>query len=336
MRPRIAIVNSSSFGKLFPEHLERLSKFAEVRRIAVTPNITPENLIPELLSVHGIITSLSPRYTGDVLRSLPQLVAISRHGIGFDNIDIKAASRCGICVSRVPGIVEREAVAEHTISLMLAVSRQLVQAREAVLRGQWNSRAQYIGIELKGKKIGLVGFGNVGKRVADILIKGFGSEVVAFDPFIPPEEITASGATRVSFEELLTSCSIISLHCSLNDSNIHCFGEKEFSLIKKGSILINTSRAELVDEKSLEDALSKGYVGAYGSDVAEGAPLGLENRLLKHPNVIIVPHLGAYTLESLRGMGETTVCDMESIFVKQEFPENIVDRSIVSMGIKQW
>jgi lactate dehydrogenase-like 2-hydroxyacid dehydrogenase len=336
MRPRIAIVNSSSFGKLFPEHLERLNKFAEVRRLTVSPNITASELIPELINIHGIITSLSPRYPSEVLRALPKLVAISRHGIGYDNIDVKAATLCGICVSRVPGIVEREAVAEHALSLMLAVSRQLVQAREAVLRNQWNQRAQFIGIELKGKRIGLIGLGNVGKRVANILVNGFGAEVVAFDPFVPQEDFTNCQAKRVTFEELLTTCSVISLHCSLNESNLKCFSEKEFSMMKKGVILINTSRAELIDEKALEDALNKGYVGAYGSDVAEGAPLNFNSTLAKRSNVIIVPHLGAYTLESLRGMGDTTVNDMESIFVRGVFPDTIVDRTITTMGIKQY
>ena len=336
MRPRITIVNSSSFGKLFPEHLEKLNQFADVRRLTVSATVGAGELIPELRGAHGIITSITPRFPGEVIRALPQLVAISRHGIGFDNIDVKAATSCGVCVSRVSGVVEREAVAEHTLSLMLAVSRQLVQARDAVAKGMWNTRAQYIGIEIKSKRIGLVGLGNVGKRVAEILVNGFNSDVVAFDPFLPDEAFAEAKVKRVTFEELLTTCSIVSLHCTLNDTNFQCMGEKEFSLMKKGAILINTSRAELVNEKALLSALTQGYVGAYGTDVAENAPLSADNPLLKLPNVVIVPHLGAYTLESLRGMGDTMVQDMEQVFVHKSFPDNLVDRSIIEKGLKPW
>lgn len=337
MRPKIAIINSASFGKLFPQHLERLSEFADIRRLNVSPIISPAELIPELQGIQGIITSITPRFPGEVLRALPHLVAIVRHGISVSNIDIKSATKCGICVTHVPGAVEREAVAEHAICLMLAAARQIVPAGAAVQKGAWNTRAQFIGIEIREKRIGLLGFGSVGRRVAEILIKGFGCEVVAFDPFLQDSDFKAHGVTRVSFKDLLTTCTVLSLHCSLNDSNHQCLGEKEFALIKKGSILINTSCAELLDQKALIDALSKGYLGAYATDIVEGAPqVPADHPLLKMPNVVVVPHLGAYTYESLRGMGDSAVNDMHSIFVENTVPASLANKDSFDVGLKEW
>ncbi len=337
MRPKIAIINSSSFGKLFPEHMEKLSAFADIRRLNLSNQITSAELIPELHGLHGIIASITPRYSAEVLRSLPHLVCIARHGISVSNIDIKSAVMCGICVTHVPGVVEREAVAEHAACLMLSATRQIFQANQAVHKLSWNSRAHFIGVELKGKRIGLVGFGNVGQRVAEILKHGFGCEVVAFDPIQTDDVFTENGVQRVTFKELLTTSTIISLHCSLNDSNHNCLGKEEFALMKKGAILINTSCAELVDEKALIDVLNKGYISAYATDVIEGAPqISSDNPLLKLPNVIIVPHLGAYTYESLKGMGDCAVNDMYEIFVENKFPENVANKDILDKGIKEW
>jgi phosphoglycerate dehydrogenase-like enzyme len=337
MRPKIAIVNSASFGKLFPEHMEKLSAFADVRRLNLHPHITPAELIPELQGLHGVISSITPRFSAEVLRSLPHLVSVVRHGIAVSNVDIKSATMCGICVSHVPGIVEREAVAEHAVCLMLSASRQIFPANKAVHKGAWHSRAQYIGVEIKDKRVGLVGFGNVGKRIAEILKKGFGCEVVAFDPFLPDSDFTESDVKRVTFKELLTTSTIISLHCSLNDSNHNCLSTEEFSLMRKGAILINTSHAELVDEKALASALTQGYLGVYATDVIEGAPqVNAEHPLLKLPNVIIVPHLGAYTFESLKGMGDCAVNDMHDIFVENKFPGNVANKDVMAKGIKEW
>lgn len=337
MRPKIAIVNSSSFGKLFPEHMEKLSVFAEIRRLNLHAQISPAELIPELQGLHGIITSITPRFSAEVLRCLPHLVSIVRHGISVSNVDIKSATMCGICVSHVPGIVEREAVAEHAVCLMLSASRQIFPANKAVHKLSWNSRAQFIGIELKEKRIGLVGFGNVGKRIADILKKGFGCEVIAFDPFIPESDFLEHDVKRVTFKELLTTSTVISLHCSLNDSNHNCLGAAEFAMMKKGVILINTSCPELIDEKALVGALSQGFIGAYATDVIEGAPqISADNALLKLPNVIVVPHLGAYTYESLKGMGDSAVKDMQDIFVDNVFPADVANRDVISKGLKEW
>ncbi|MCO6429490.1 MAG: hydroxyacid dehydrogenase [Deltaproteobacteria bacterium] len=336
MKPLIGIVNSSSFGRLFPDHLQRIGAFAKVERVNIPASTEIPTLIRELSDFHGIIVSVTPRFTSEVLQELTKLVVICRHGIGFDNIDIKTATRLGICVSRVPGVVEQQAVAEHTLLLMLAACRQLVQAREAVIKGNWGNRAQFIGIELRDQKIGLIGLGNVGRRVAEMLKNGFGGEVVAFDPFLTDTHFQHAGVKRVSYEELLTSCSVISLHCSLNETSYHCIGEKEFSMMQKGVILVNTSRGELIDEKALEDALKRGFVGAYASDVTENMPAASDHPLLKYPNVVVLPHLGSYTLQSLKGMGDTMVQDLENVFVHNSFPHNLVDREVMQTGLRSW
>ncbi len=336
MKPKIAIVNSSSFGKIFPEYLKKLKGIGRVIRINVPVNISEENLIKKLKGINGIIASVTPKYTRKVLENLKELILISRHGIGTDNIDIEAAVEMGIVVCKVPGEVEREAMAEHTIALMLAVCRKLVNAYSSVCAGDWKKRAEFVGIEIKNKKIGIIGIGNIGKRVVEILKKGFNSEVFAYDSLLDEEEIKKRGATPVKFNKLLKSSDVISLHSSLNPSSYHMLGEKEFSMMKEGVILINTARGELVEEKALINALKSGKVKGYGADVSEGEPIGKNYALLKFKNVLIVPHIGAYTYECLEKMDRVMVESMEKLFLKKRIPETIANPEVIRKGIKKW
>jgi phosphoglycerate dehydrogenase-like enzyme len=202
-------------------------------------------------------------------------------------------------------------MAEHTLALLLTVLRKLDAAQNAVREGRWFDRPSFVGFEIKGKTIGIVGIGNIGTRVGAILKKGFDAKVIACDPYLKPSVIRRRGAEPASFKSLMKTADIISLNCSLNKGNVYFMNRQAFRLMKPGVILVNTARGELMEEKALMAALRSGKLSAYACDVVEGEPItDRRHPLLKLPNALVVPHIGAYTRESLRAMGEKVIQDV--------------------------
>jgi len=335
-KPSILILNSSTFGRHFPEHRARLTEIGTVSRVDVPNSIRDEELVEKLAGANAIIASVTPKIPGRVMEQLPELVLIARHGIGCDNVDLDSATNLGILVSKVDGILEQEAVAEHAVALMLGVGRHLHSGYTSVRESKWSDRAHYVAMELKGKRVGIIGIGNIGSRVAEILSLGFRSEVVAQDPLLSEEEIRRRHAKPVSLEELISTSDVISFHCPLTSGTKRMLDKTAFGKLKKGVLLINTCRGELIDETALCDALERGTVGAYGTDVVEGEPIAGDHRLLKYKNVLIVPHLGGFTTESLKGMGETMVKDVERVFEKGELPGVLANPAVAQRKHRSW
>ncbi len=335
-KPKILIVNSSTFGKHFPEHIARLESFADIGRVDVPSSIAAADLAPLLSSADGIIASVTPQFSRDVLQQCPRLVALFRHGIGCDNVDLDAATELGIRVSRVQGVVERNAVAEHAIALLMAASRYVPQGSHAVRNSAWSARAGMVGIELAGKTIGIIGLGNIGSRSCEILTRGFNARVVAYDPFIASERFNDVNATQVGLDDLLKTSSAILFHCPATATSKRMLSAREFSLMKRGALLVNTCRGELVNEDDLMEALTSGQVGCYATDVVEGEPIDGNHRLAQLPNVIITPHLGGYTWESLHGMGQTGVDDMVAVFTSGGQPSELANPQVMNKDYRTW
>ncbi len=332
---KFAIVNSSSFGKYFPEHLERIKSLGDLKVVNVPATCTGLDLARELEGVQGIVASVTPRFDEECLRACPDLILLARHGIGCDNVDLNVATELGIMVSRVKGLVEQEAVAEMAVGLMLAAGRHMHQGYVSVKESRWSERARYLGPELKGKKIGLIGLGNIGKRVSEIISLGFRAEVLACDPYLDADEVSANYAVSVPLEELLLKADVISFHCPLTKDTRRILSKEQFSRLKKGVVLINTCRGELIDEDALVDALLDGTVRMYGTDVVEGEPIDGSHRLLSLKNVLVTPHLGGYSDESLYGMGQTMVEDIEAVFKMNETPGQLANPLVLENGARK-
>ena len=219
---------------------------------------------------------------------------------------------------------------------MLSACRNIVKGDAKVRAGRWADRATLVGVELKGRVVGVIGLGNIGSHAASILSHGFGAKVLACDPKADRQVFQQSGAASVTFDELLQKAEVVSMHASLGEANYHMLGKSEFERMKPGVILVNTARGELVDEQALLSALDSGKVRAYAADVVEGEPIGAGHRLLKHPAVIVVPHLGGYTYESLRGMGDTMVRNMEQVFIEGVMPGNVILPEMKDRGLRKW
>ena len=242
----------------------------------------------------GLAIRSATKVTDKVLAAATNLKVVGRAGIGVDNVDVKAASARGVIVMNTP-FGNSITTAEHAISMMLALARQIPAANESTQAGKWE-KSRFMGVELFGKTLGIIGCGNIGAIVADRGI-GLRMKVIAFDPFLSPERAMEIGVEKVELLDLLTRSDFISLHTPLTDKTRNVLGEAALSRIKPGARIINCARGGLVDEQALANALRDGRVAGAAFDVFEVEP-ATDSPLFGLDNVICTPHLGAATSEA--------------------------------------
>jgi D-3-phosphoglycerate dehydrogenase len=236
----------------------------------------------------------------EVLAASRSLRVVCKHGVGVDNIDVEAATALGVPVLRTPS-ANTEPVAEHALALLLALARRIPEQDRETRGGAWPRRG-YPGMELAGKTLGLVGFGRIARRLAE-LAAPFRMPLVIYRRRWSPESLPP-GATQVrSLHELMARADVISLHCSLEPGTRHLIGRAELEAAKRGALLINTGRGGLVDEEALLDALRRGLLGGAALDVFEQEPLSGGRPLMALPNVIATSHVAAFSPESTVRMG---------------------------------
>lgn len=242
---------------------------------------------------------------------------------GFNNVDIEAAERAGVCVVRVPAY-SPYAVAEHTVGLLLTVNRNIHRAHSRVREGNFALNG-LLGFDLHRKKIGVIGTGKIGSIVCRILQGGFGANVLAFD-MNPDESLEGLGVCYTNMEEILTDSDIITLHCPLTPQTRHIINKAAVTKMKKGVFIINTSRGGLIDTEAVIEGLKSGQIGGMGLDVyEEEADLFFEDlsntvikddvfaRLLTFPNVVITGHQAYFTQEALTNIADTTIANISSV-----------------------
>jgi len=320
---QIALVNSSSFGKIFPEHIKRLEKIGKVDRFSVDQNIPGKELAKLLNGYDIIISSVTPFFDQEFFDHKDELLLISRHGIGYNNIDLEAACKHDTLVSIVSALVDRDAVAENNITNLLALLRKTWPAYKAVKDDAWSKRANFVGHSLLHKKAGVIGIGNTGSLVAQILRNGFLCEVCAYDPNVDQLTMDTYGVKKVELDELLSSCDVICLCASLNEGNYHMLSFEEVEKMKNGVYISNSARGALVNEQAVTEGLKTGKIAGLASDVLEVEPGHASHPYLRFDNVIITPHTSAYTMECLENMGLKCVADVEKA-VRGECPERAV------------
>lgn len=257
-------------------------------------HLSPAELVSIIPPFHALIVRSGTQVTESILAGGKNLIVVGRAGVGVDNIDVDAATRRGITVVNAP-TTNTVAAAEHTIALMLALARKIPQADHSIRASEWK-RDRFVGSELVGKRLGLVGLGRVGGEVARRAV-GLGMQVVAFDPYVPPERAENMKVKLVALHELLSTSDFISLHTSLTSETKKIIGASELSAMKRSARLINVARGALVDEQALLDALDSGALAGAALDVFEHEPPD-NPRLLQHERVVLTPHLGGSTEES--------------------------------------
>src|SRR5688500_16825431 len=291
-RPLISIVNSSTFGKHFTEHVSTLEKFADIRHVTVPADIDADALAEKIKDSDGIIASVTPKFARKTLEQCTKLKLLARHGIGCDNVDLMAATELGIQVSRVKGIVERGAVAEYAVGLLMAASRLLPQGSQAVKNSQWASRSHMVGMELRGKTIGIIGLGNIGSRSAEILSNGFKANIIASDPYIDKERFRQFNAADVSLEELITRSNAILFDSPHTTETKRMLDKARIEAMQKSAVIVNADQGEFVAEDDFYEELQQGPLGAYATNVVQGESIDGNHRLAKLNNTSITPQLG--------------------------------------------
>lgn len=331
---KIAIVNISSFGRDYPEHIKELEKIGPVKRFSFNKDATSEEIAEALQGYRFIIMGTSPKLDKRFFELQNDVKLITRHGIGYNNIDLDSATEKGVYVTKMPGIVERHAVAEQAVTLILAVAKRVVKGDRMTRQGEWmKDRVRLMGFQVSDKTTGIIGFGNIGSRVGEILKYGFNNRILVYDPFANEELIEKVGAERVSLETLLKESDFISLNASLNEDNYHIINEKTLSLMKKETILVNTARGELIDEKALVETLKNKQIAGFGTDVVENEPIDDDNPLLNLDNVIITPHVAVYNDICIRNMGLKVIDDVKRVYEGKE-PTEIINKEVTTRGDK--
>jgi D-3-phosphoglycerate dehydrogenase len=301
-----------------PRAFDLLAKEADVRPLLEKGRAA---LLASLPDADVLWVRLANRVDGEVLEAAPRLSAIVTPTTGLNHVDLEAAAARGVAVLSLRGrtdmLREVHATAEHAIGLMLALLRHVPEACEHVKAGGWD-RDRFRGRELHGATVGIVGLGRLGRLVARMLL-AFEARVLAADPNVPASAVP-DGVTLVSLPELVRRAEIVSIHASLSEESHGFFGAKEFAAMRPGALLVNTARGELVDEAALLAALESGRLGGAALDVLAGEDAsGMAHHPLvayarQHPNVIVTPHLGGCTSESMEKtevfMAETLVAHL--------------------------
>ena len=265
-----------------------------------TPYLPFEELQKIVPTIDGVIAGLD-NWNEEVFKIAKNLKIIARFGVGYDNIDVPKAKEYGIKITNAVG-ANSNSVAEITVAFMLAVLRNIPELNSIIRSGAWK---RFVGYELKGKKVGLVGFGAIGQLVAKKL-GGFEAELFAFDAFPNAAKAKELNVTFLGFEELLKTCDIVSLHAPSTAETYHLMSEKQFSMMKQGSYFVNTARGALVDEAALCRALASRHLAAAAIDVYEKEPTQADNQLFKLDNIICTPHTASETYESYTSVSLVT------------------------------
>lgn len=250
-------------------------------------------------SPDAVISLLTDKIDETVFDAAPNAKIVANYAVGFDNIDLEAAKNRGIVVTNTPEVLT-EAVAEHTAALIVAAGRRVVEGDNFLRAGQYKSwdPLLLLGMEFKGKTLGIVGCGRIGKRLAEIMHHGFGMQIAYFDRKPDPDlesELKARYASEI--DELLSISDVVSVHLPLTDETRHLFNQERFSKMKSGAIFVNTARGAIVDEKALATALRSGALSAAALDVFENEP-AVNPELLSLKNVVLTPHIASATREA--------------------------------------
>lgn len=288
MRPKI-LLNK----EIHPQAMNFLKQHFD---ILIANNPSEEALLKNCAEVSAIITRTSSYINKKIIEASPKLRVISKTGVGVDNIDVSTATEKGILVCNVPG-VNSVSVAEHTVALILAISKDLLMMDKAVRKGEWGKRYSLTSVELKQKTLGIIGFGSIGKKVATIC-QSFEMKILVYDPYLVSSNVDKLSIDLVNnLEELFQKSDIISIHVPYNKKTHHLINNSLLRKAKKGAILINTSRGQIINEKALFEALKDGPLSAAGLDVFEEEPVNISNPLITLENVILTPHSAALTKE---------------------------------------
>ncbi|MEY8319889.1 hydroxyacid dehydrogenase [Lachnospiraceae bacterium 46-61] len=279
---------------------EGISKIEGKASYYIADNGDPNEYLDEMKDADALIVRIA-KCDKNVIENSPNLKVIGRTGVGYDSVDVEAATKAGIPVVITPGANNRS-VAEHAVAMMFSISKNFSEAETEMKKGNWNIRDAKKAFELLDKKVGFIGLGAIG-REAQKICKGIGMKTLGYDPYLSKEKMEEIGCTYFEdYHDMIKECDIVSIHVPLVESTKNLISKKELESMKKTAVLINCARGGIVNEKDLIDALNNGVIAAAGTDVFEQEPPTQDNPLLKAKNLLISPHSAAQTREAVINM----------------------------------
>jgi len=314
---------------------QALKILRSVADVKVNPKEGPpsrEMLLNEARDADGLFCLLTEKIDAELMDKAKKLKVVANMAVGFDNIDLKAATEHGILASNTPGVLT-ETVADATMALMLAIARRVVEADRWVRNGKWMIRwspMMMVGTDVYGKTLGIYGLGRIGASVAK-RAKGFDMKLIYHDAVRSVELEQKYGIEYVPMERLLRESDFISIHVPLLPETTKSIGRKEFRMMKKSAFVINTARGQVIDEAALVEALKDGIIAGAALDVFENEPLQKDSPLLKMENVIAVPHIASGSLETRVAMGVMAANNIAAA-LRNEVPPYILIREALGRG----
>jgi D-3-phosphoglycerate dehydrogenase len=291
-----------------PDYLDILGRRPDVRLDKLENESDDADAAPVLAAAHAYQIGsardeIAVKYhvTGALLARMPNLLVVSTNGAGFDTVDVKDCTAAGVLVVNQTG-GNSEAVAQHVLGMMLCLAKRMVETDRALRSGTLGDRNLFMGRELQGRTIGIVGLGNVGRRIAEVC-RFFGMQVLAYDPYLTAETVVARNAVKVELGELLRRADFVSANCPLTEETRGLIGAREFALMQPHAYFITTCRGFIHDEAALLAALQEKRIAGAGLDVWDKEPPGPEHPLLRLDNVIATPHTAGMTPEARTKMG---------------------------------
>lgn len=322
-RPKI-YVTSRSFGLYFEEALELVESVAEIERSPYGRAMRVEELLKVVEDVDGLIVG-GDKINRRIIEHAKKLKIIARHGVGVDNIDLKAATDNGVIVTYTPH-ANAESVADFTIGLILSTARRIPQACLTTKQGKWEA-TKFMGTEVYGKTIGIIGLGEIGYRVAK-RAKGFDMRILYWSRRRKINLEKELNAQYVNLETLLRASDFVTLHVALTDETRGMIGEKEFNLMKKTAYFFNTARGPIVDEGALYKALREKKIAGAAIDVYSKEPPSADFPLFRLDSVVVSPHIAAYTLETICRMDMMNAEDIVKFF-KGKKPRYVANTEVL-------
>ncbi|MBM7570374.1 C-terminal binding protein [Aquibacillus albus] len=286
---------------------------------------TEEEVISACKDADALINQYAP-ISRKVIEAMPYLKVISRYGVGVNTIDLDAATEKGISVANVPDYCMDE-VSDHALALIMGCTRKVVLLNNQVKQKNWDFKVSKPIFRLRDRTVGLVGYGKIPQALAK-KVKALGMNVIAFDPYFPPSIAEAQGVKLVSLEQLCEQSDIISVHAPLTKGTEGMIGEAEFKLMNQETVIINTSRGPVIDEKAMINALQDGLIAAAGLDVLETEPIDPSNPLLTMDNVILTPHVAWYSEESEEEMRTKVAKNVTQVLLNEEYPPYLVNKEV--------
>ncbi|MGI8787446.1 MAG: phosphoglycerate dehydrogenase [Pyrinomonadaceae bacterium] len=314
-------VNEEKLAPLFEAGFEVVKK----------TKLAPEQLAAEIKNADGVIVRSATKITADLMDKAEKLRVIGRAGVGVDNIDVKAATTRGIVVMNAPD-GNTITTAEHTIALLVSMARNVPQAHHVLQSGKWDKKS-FVGVELNGNILGVIGIGRIGRHVAQIA-KGFGMKILAFDPFVSEDQAKDFGFELGSLDEVFSKADFLTVHTPVTDETRNIIGADAFAKMKKGVRIVNCARGGLVDESALLAAIENGVVAAAALDVYATEPLPDDSPLLNNPKIITTPHLGASTTEAQEGVALTVAEQMRDFLISGELRNAVNAPSLAAKDLE--